>query len=136
MKKRIILVLSFVSIFFLAVSCLSEKNNAPAPAVNQADYTDPAVLKNLVESGSTDYLLIDVRTPEEYASGHIPTAVNIPYDVITGNLPEQAADVPVIVYCRSGNRSGIAYKALTGMGLTDLYDFGGVSRWPGDLASE
>ncbi len=102
MKKRIILIFSVVSIFFLTVSCLSEKNDAHAPAVNQADYTDPAVLKNLVESGSTDYLLIDVRTPEEYASGHIPTAVNIPYDVITGNLLNRR------LTCRSSCTAGAA----------------------------
>ena len=133
MKKRIILILSLVSIFFLPVSCLSEKNDSPAPATIQTEYTNPAALKNLVDSGRIDYLLIDVRTPEEFASGHIPTAVNIPYDVIAENLPAEAGDVPIILYCRSGNRSGKAYKTLTDMGLTDLYDFGGVSRWPGEL---
>jgi len=93
-------------------------------------------LEELVNNFSEDYILIDVRTAEEYASGHIPTAINIPYDVIADNLPTENKDAKIIVYCRSGRRSGIADGTLESLGYTNVIDFGGVSNWEGELATD
>lgn len=82
-----------------------------------------------------DFVLLDVRTPEEYAEGHIAGAVLLPYDEVeqkaAGMLPEK--EKPIIVYCRSGRRSAIAADALRGLGYKDVKDFGGISRWKGAL---
>ncbi len=74
-----------------------------------------------------------MRTPAEYEAGHIPTAVNVPVDVIGILLPAEAKDALIIVYCRSGNRSATARKILVDLGYTNVVDFGAVSRWEGSL---
>jgi rhodanese-related sulfurtransferase len=96
-------------------------------------YTDPAALAKLLAEKTEPYVLVDVRTPEEYASGHIPGAVLIPYDTIGGRPPTGDKDALVILYCRSGNRSGIAARTLKSLGFTQVQDFGGINRWKGPL---
>lgn len=75
-------------------------------------------------------VLIDVRTPAEYAAGHAPGAINIPHTEIGQRIGEtQAAkDDEVIVYCRSGRRSGIAQKVLQGMGYSQVENYGGLDE--------
>ena len=99
-----------------------------------ASYQDPDSLRNLVERGDTPYTLVDVRTPAEYSSGYIPTAVNIPVSEIASNLPKAPKDSLVIVYCASGGRSARAAAALQAAGFTRVVDFGGIFRWKGPLA--
>ncbi len=96
-------------------------------------YTDPEVLKRLIERQNREYYLVDVRTESEYNGGFIPTAVNIPYDVLTDKLPTEDRDALIIVYCKSGRRSGTAETMLTELGFTNVFDFGGIYRWPGEL---
>ena len=90
-------------------------------------------LEELINNSSEEYILIDVRTAEEYADGYIPTALNIPYDVIGDNLPTDNKDAKIIVYCRSGRRSGIAKETLDSLGYSNVINFGGVSDWEGEL---
>ncbi len=72
-------------------------------------------------------MLVDVRTPEEYAEGHLPEAVNIPFEQIAEAFAKQgiAKDTPVVVYCRSGRRSGIAKESLEKAGYQEVYNGGG-----------
>jgi rhodanese-related sulfurtransferase len=77
----------------------------------------------------TPHLLLDVRTPQEFASGHIPGARNIPLQNLAQRLGEVPADQPVIIYCRSGNRSQTAARLLAQAGYTQLYDLGGIMQW-------
>jgi len=101
---------------------------------DSVDYRNQENLKVLVKSGRTDFLLLDVRTAAEYASGHIPEALNIPYDTLPAALPKNTAlDQLIIVYCRSGHRSGIGARALKNAGFTNVQDFGAISRWKGAL---
>lgn len=67
-------------------------------------------------------LLVDVRTPEEYAQGHIDGALNIPYDEISARRDElgTALDRPLVLYCRTGRRADIAKKMLEGLGFTNI----------------
>ena len=80
-----------------------------------------------------DVVILDVREPDEYNSGHILNAVLLPVGIIT---EETAADVipskdsVVLVYCRSGNRSKTASDALVKLGYTNVYEFGGIITWP------
>lgn len=96
-------------------------------------YTTPAGLQELIEEQEVPYLLVDVRTPAEYEAGHIPTAINIPYQNVATDLPENSGDRVIVVYCRSGRRSGIAFEALRSKGYERLVDFGGIVRWRGEL---
>jgi rhodanese-related sulfurtransferase len=74
-------------------------------------------------------LIVDVRTPEEYQSGHYPGAVNIPLDQIESRLDEFGAKHrPIVVYCRSGHRSTIAKEKLLAAGFSEVYNGGGLSR--------
>lgn len=76
-----------------------------------------------------DVIWLDVRTPEEFAEGHINTALNLPYDEIEAKastlLPDKAATIHV--YCRSGRRSAIAVQTLKTLGYTNLHDRGGIN---------
>ncbi|MBP7401112.1 MAG: rhodanese-like domain-containing protein [Clostridia bacterium] len=80
----------------------------------------------------TGYLLVDVRTPEEFASSHIPGAENIEYTGIVEALAARGVpkDQRIYLYCRSGNRSSIAAGTLAKAGYTAVTDFGGIIDWP------
>ena len=82
-----------------------------------------------------NFVLLDVRTQEEFDAGHIPTAILLPYDEINLKvatvLPDKEKEI--VLYCRSGRRSAIAKKALVELGYKDVKDFGGISRWQGEL---
>ncbi len=75
-----------------------------------------------------DAVLVDVRTKEEYEEGHLDNAINIPYDEVVSKLKDYDKDTPIIVYCKSGNRSGKAYQSLQNAGYTNLYDLGSISN--------
>ena len=81
------------------------------------------------------FVLLDVRTQEEFDAGHIAGAILLPYDEINLKaatvLPEKEKEI--VLYCRSGRRSAIAKKALVELGYKDVEDFGGINRWKGEL---
>ena len=86
----------------------------------------------------TGYVILDVRTEEEYRSGHIPGAVNIPNETIgTEEIPllQDKAQL-ILVYCRSGNRSKQAAEKLCKLGYTNIVEFGGINSWPGEIVKE
>lgn len=75
--------------------------------------------------------VIDVRTPDEYAAGHIPGSLLIPFDEIkvkSDQLP-QNKNTEIVVYCRSGRRSAIAADTLISLGYAKIYDLGAISSW-------
>lgn len=71
-------------------------------------------------------IVVDVRTPEEYASGHFRHAANIPLHVLPARASELRKDASIVVYCRSGGRSASAKQLLDRMGFRDVYDAGGL----------
>jgi phage shock protein E len=77
-------------------------------------------------SVSNKSLVLDVRTPQEFASGHVAGAINLPVDQVEKRISElvPSKDTPLIVYCRSGRRSAAAKKILDGLGYTRVEDFG------------
>jgi rhodanese-related sulfurtransferase len=84
------------------------------------------------------HIVLDVRRADEYAAGHIPGAVLLPNEDIDtappGILPD--LDQIILIYCRSGNRSKQAAQKLAGMGYTNIYEFGGINTWPGEIVTE
>ena len=96
---------------------------------------DEAVTMMEEESG---YIILDVRTPEEFRERHIPNAINIPNETIGSEdiqeLPDK--DQLILVYCRSGNRSKQASGKLAELGYTNIVEIGGINDWTGDTFSE
>ena len=85
-----------------------------------------------------NYIILDVRRADEFASGHIPGAVNLANEVIGEDDAAVEAVLPdkdqlILVYCRSGNRSKQASKKLADMGYTHVVEFGGIQDWPGEI---
>lgn len=82
-----------------------------------------------------NFVLLDVRTQEEYNAGYIAGAILLPYDEINAKativLPDKEKEI--VLYCRSGRRSAIAKKSLLDSGYQKVVDFGGVKRWEGEL---
>lgn len=82
---------------------------------------------NLKDVKNGQKTLVDVRTPEEYAGGHVPGAINIPLDQIQNRLDEfKDMPKPVVAYCRSGARSGMATSILKGAGIQEVINGGGI----------
>jgi len=79
----------------------------------------------------TGYVILDVRTEEEFAEGHIPGAILIPDYEIKEKAPELLPDkdVLILVYCRSGRRSKLAAEKLVSLGYTNIREFGGIIDW-------
>lgn len=84
-----------------------------------------------VRGEGIDHLLIDVREPWEFQDGHIEGAINIPLGQLESRISELPGDVPLVLYCRSGNRSGQAASILQRNGVTGVYNMGGTIDWTG-----
>ena len=127
MKKFITLLLS---VLFLAGCALPAGQEVSYRQINM----DEAI--TMMEEGSS-YIILDVRTPEEFADKHIPGAINIPNETIsTEEIPELPdKDQLILVYCRSGNRSKQASEKLAALGYTNIVEFGGINDWPGETVT-
>jgi phage shock protein E len=133
MKKRSVVLASLLCIALLSISSCQ---HAPAPAISSnspSHYEDPDALFALIAKKSEPYNLVDVRSPQEYSTGHIPTAINRPVDEIAVNPPSRDSSMLIIVYCRSGTRSARAAAILKELGYTRVVQFGAISRWKGPL---
>ena len=82
-----------------------------------------------------NYIILDVRRPDEYAEGHIPGAINVPNEEIgtaeIAELPDKSQ--LILVYCRSGRRSKEASEKLAKLGYTNIVEFGGILDWKGEI---
>ena len=83
------------------------------------------------------HVIVDVRRPDEFEAGHIPGAICIPNETIGSEQPEELPDPDqiILVYCRSGNRSKQASQKLFDMGYTNIYEFGGIIDWTGEVVT-
>ena len=83
------------------------------------------------------HIIVDVRRPDEFEAGHIPGAICIPNESIDAEPPEELPDLEqiILVYCRSGNRSKQAAQKLFDMGYVNVYEFGGIIDWTGEVVT-
>ena len=127
MKKFITLLLS---VLFLTGCALPAGQEVSYRQINM----DEAI--TMMEEESS-YIILDVRTPEDFADKHIPGAINIPNETIsTEEIPELPdKDQLILVYCRSGNRSKQASEKLAALGYTNIVEFGGINDWPGETVT-
>lgn len=128
-RKITLLVVAFVVVAAGAFLLLNTSTNCCAASTDAVQSISPAGYQDQFTATTTSHLLIDVRTPEEFASGHIDGAVNIPVDALQSRLNEVPDDQPIVVYCRSGNRSATASQILSQAGYTHIYDLGGLNTW-------
>lgn len=110
------------------------ENTLPPETVNEYEQITAEKAKELMDS-ETGYVIIDARTEEEYADGHIEGAILIPEYEIAQRAESELPDKNrlILVYCRSGRRSKIASKALADLGYTNVKEFGGIIDWPYDV---
>ena len=84
------------------------------------------------------HVIVDVRRQDEYDEGHIPGAICIPNESIVDSMPSELPDLEqvILVYCRSGRRSKEAAQKLFDMGYTNVFEFGGIIDWTGEIVTE
>ncbi len=111
---------------------LAEKNNADS--YTQIDQ-ETAKLMMDIDDG---HVIVDVRRQDEFDEGHIPGAICIPNESIVDTQPEELPDLDqiILIYCRSGRRSKEAAQKLFDMGYTNVFEFGGIIDWTGDVVTE
>ena len=125
--KRII---PFLMALLLLAGCGAQSEESTYRQVN----AEEAATMMEEESG---YIILDVRTAQEYSEKHIPGAINIPNETIgTEDIPELPdMEQLILVYCRSGNRSKQASEKLVKLGYTNIVEFGGINDWTGETVS-
>lgn len=124
MKKLMMLLLAVI----MLTACGNAKgNNREAVYMN----ITAAEAKEIMDS-EEGYVILDVRTQDEYNQGHIPGAVLIPDTEIRTKAEKVLTDKDqrILVYCRSGRRSKLAAEALVELGYTNIWEFGGIIDWP------
>jgi rhodanese-related sulfurtransferase len=104
--------------------------------VEYTKITAEEAMKMIEEDDSL--VIVDVRRLDEFTEGHIPDAICIPNETIENEPPKELPDPDqvILIYCRSGNRSKQAAQKLAAMGYTNIYEFGGIIDWPGDIVRE
>ena len=117
-----------ISLFLFGMTACSDGS------ANSYEQITPQEAKTIMDTES-DYIIIDARTEEEFAEGHIEGASLIPeYEIAVRaekELPDKAA--LILVYCRSGRRSKIASEELVKLGYTNVKEFGGIIDWPYEI---
>ena len=126
MKK----IIPFLMALLLLAGCGAQSEESTYRQVN----AEEAATMMEEESG---YIILDVRTAQEYSEKHIPGAINIPNETIgTEDIPELPdKEQLILVYCRSGNRSKQASEKLVKLGYTNIVEFGGIHDWTGETVS-
>ena len=124
LRGIVLMLLISLSLFGLT-ACQDGGNNATYEQIT------PQQAKEIMDT-EQEYIIIDARTEEEFAEGHIENAILIPeYEIIDRaekELPDK--DALIFVYCRSGRRSKIASEELVKLGYTNVKEFGGIIDWP------
>ena len=130
MKKILIILLSLL----LLAGCAPSAPEAEKPLTYRQIGMEEAIAMMEKEEG---YIILDVRTAEEFEDKHIPNAINIPNEAIgtepISELPDK--DQLILIYCRSGNRSKQASEKLVAQGYSNIVEFGGIIDWPGETVS-
>ena len=125
--KGLIIVLSILLSLFGLTACGGE-NNATYEQIT------PQKAKTIMDT-ENDYIIIDARTDEEFAEGHIENAILIPEYEIADRAEKELPDKEqlILVYCRSGRRSKIASEELVKLGYSNVKEFGGIIDWPYEI---
>jgi rhodanese-related sulfurtransferase len=133
MRKIVCKVLSALLCIFSFVGC----NQKETTMKNTYEQITPAEAKGIMDT-EQNYIILDVRTEEEFAEGHIAGAILIP-DYEIAEKAERVLtdkDQQILVYCRSGRRSKNAASQLVELGYSNVKEFGGIIDWPYEITIE
>jgi len=124
-----VILLLFLSIFMLAACGAGDSE----PYILEPVRITAQQAEEMIADGGV--IILDVRTQDEFNSGHIEDAVLLPLDQLREQIEAVAPDLhqTILIYCRSGNRSATAARELIDLGYTSVYDFGGIIDWPGKI---
>ena len=133
--KRILL--PFLLILFILTGCAQKLDGDGMIGKTTYIQIDQEKAKEMM-AVNDGHVIVDVRRADEYAAGHVPGAILIPNESIGTEKPEQLPDKDqiILIYCRSGNRSKQAAQKLADMGYTNIYEFGGINTWTGEVVTE
>lgn len=127
--RRILLPLLALGLFLASCATATQTDTATETGVITVSANDAYAITS---APPADLVVLDVRTPEEFSEGHLDGAINIDFygaDFGT-NLANLDKDVPYVLYCRSGNRSGTTAQEMRSLGFTEVYEVdGGILSW-------
>lgn len=128
MKLKVVPLLLVILLLAGCADTTGGENNATYKQITMSEAVE------MMESES-NYIILDVRRPDEFAAGHIPNAVNIPNESIGADEIDELPDKDrlILVYCRSGNRSKQASEKLVRLGYTNIVECGGILDWKGEI---
>lgn len=134
--KVVIYAVLLIGAMLLAIFFLGERNRAQKGGESMYHKITAEEAREKMQN-TTDFVLLDVRTPEEFSEQHLPGAILLTDSRISVEAEQKLPnkDTPIFVYCRSGRRSTGAAKQLVNMGYTQIYDFGGIIDWPYETVS-
>lgn len=151
MKKAHLILLAAVMLAAMPMTACSDRSDASSASeksvATEAETANPIAegyrqisqeeAQKMMDT-EKEYIILDVRTPDEYAEGHIPGAICISHDSIpTDDIPELPdKDQLIMVYCRSGRRSKLAAEQLVAQGYTNVVEFGGINTWSGEITTD
>ena len=127
-------------------ACNNDKNDTNNIETTLENTTDTEIAyeqisqtqaKQIMDS-STDYVIVDARTLEEFNEGHIKNAINLDYEEVTQKAESLLPDKNqlILIYCRSGRRSKIAAQSLCELGYTNVKEFGGIIDWQYEVVQD
>lgn len=122
-NRNLFIIVTILAVAILGAILLLRFNTSASQKITPTQY------QQQFSTTTTSHVLIDVRTPEEFASGHIPGAINISVQTMPDRLAEIPRDKAIVVYCHTGNRSATASSILSKAGYGQVYDLGGINAW-------
>lgn len=128
MKK----IIYFLLILFTGVIMYSHDNTDDKKPILKTVSTKEAFDLIQANKNNKNFIIIDVRTEAEYKDGHIENAINMDYfggEVFEKKLNQLDKNKSYAIYCRSGHRSGLAFKIMEKLGFNEVYNFGGLEDW-------
>ena len=131
--RRLGLLATVVLAFLIVVfgGCVTSE-----PPIGELVTPSPITQEEAIEiMAGGNVVILDVRTPDEFDTGYIPGAVNLPIDELSTTVNYLISDKEqiILIYCRSGVRSADALRILINMGYWNAFDFGGILSWTGEI---
>ncbi|QAT39016.1 rhodanese-like domain-containing protein [Clostridium sp. JN-9] len=124
--------------YLIAVSLIVVTLFFPYESVKAYKKITAIEVKDMINTPSSEALIIDVRTPSEYKQGHIPKSINIPLQILKDEVIHKNINksTKIIVYCQRGIRSENAAEILEQLGYNNVYSLGGIDQWTYDIEKD
>ncbi len=130
---RLLMKKLFVVLFAVVVMLSGCASDNVSSSASYTQITQEEAMKMIEKDDG--HVIVDVRRQDEYDEGHIKDAILIPNESISDKKPKELPDLDqiILIYCRSGRRSKEASQKLADMGYTNIYEFGGINTWTGEI---